>query len=340
LIPSVLAEGLFKAGFFQVLSHPILWESTLAFAAPLLLASVGGCISERSGVVNIGMEGMMLISAFFGAFTVDKVSSLFGLPGSAAAICGVLGAIGAGSLTGWLHAWACVRMRANQVVSGMAINLLALGVTNYLLLTVFQNGSTPANLAGIPSSHVPILGDISFLSLGSIFFSQNVLVYVALASVLAAHVFLFRTKLGLRLRSVGENPDASETAGIDVRRVRHVAVIVSGALCGLAGAYIALNGPNGSFTDNMTAGRGFIALAALIVGRWTPLGALGACLLFGFGASLDNNLSGLTLGTFQVSGSLLDMLPYLITIVAVAGLIGRSAPPAAGGVPYDPAEAE
>lgn len=337
----LLAAGLFDAGVFQTLGRPDLWQATLAAATPLTLAAVGGCISERSGVVNIGLEGMMLLSAFFSAYTVYEVTSHLGISGPFAAAIGVGGGALSGGIAAWLLAFLSVRLRANQIISGMAMNILALGLTNYLLTRVFGEFGTPAGLAGIPAVAVPLLSKIRVFSLGSILFQQNILTYVALALVVVAQIFLFNTTWGLRLRSVGESPIAADTAGIHVKRIRYLAVVTSGVLCGLAGAWLALNGPNGSFIQNMTSGRGFIALAALIVGRWTPIGAMLACLIFAFGQSLDINLSvgtGVTFGSFQVSASLLDMLPYLLTIVAVAGFLGRSSAPAADGVPYDSAE--
>ncbi|HZT96733.1 MAG TPA: ABC transporter permease [Chloroflexota bacterium] len=336
----LLVGGSFwSLGIWNTLRQPLLWQTTLAFSCPLMLAAVGGTISERSGVVNIAMEGMMLVAAFFSAYVADQAGTAWGLGPPEAALAGVAGAIITASLIAWLHAWACIRFHANQVVSGMAINLLALGLTSYLYYTLYGSNGTPSNLAGIPNVHIPALSGISFLSLGSILFQQNPIVYLAFASVVLAHFFLFHTTLGLRIRSVGEHPRAADAAGINVQRLRYLAVILSGALSGLGGAYLALNGPHGLFTDNITGGRGFIALAAMIVGKWTPFGAMGACLLFGFGQALAIQVAGTTLGNFQLSVYIVNMLPYLITIVAVGGLIGRSTPPAADGLPYDPAEA-
>lgn len=335
----IVGGGFGSLGVWNTLEQPLLWQTTLAFACPLMLAAVGGTISERSGVVNIAMEGMMLVAAFFSAYVADKAATLWGFSAPEAALLGVVAAIVSGSLIAWLHAWACIRFQANQVVSGMAINLLALGLTSYLYYTLYGSNGTPGNLAGIPNVNIPVLGGIKFLSLGSIIFQQNPIVYLAFASVILAHFFLFHTTLGLRIRSVGEHPRAADAAGINVQQLRYLAVILSGALSGLAGAYLALNGPHGLFTDDMTGGRGFIALAAMIVGKWTPYGAMAACLLFGFGESLAIQISGTSLGNFQLSVYLVNMLPYLITIVAVGGLIGRSTPPAADGIPYDPAEA-
>ncbi|SRR5579884_21143 len=323
----------------SVLSNPLLWETTLVSATPLVLAAMGGTISERSGVVNIAMEGMMLVAAFFSAYVTDKAASLAGLAPWEAALVGVVGGIVAGCLIAGLHAWASIRFHANQVVTGMAINLLALGLTSYLYYTLYGSQGTPGNLAGIPNWNVPVLSSIKFMSLGPILFQENPITYLAFLSVVLAHIFLFRTRIGLRLRSVGEHPRAADTAGINVQRLRYLAVTLSGGLSGLGGAYLALNGPHGLFSDNMTSGRGFIALAAMIVGKWTPFGAMGACLLFGFGQALAIALAGqLTVGSYQVSVYILNMLPYVITILAVGGLIGRSIPPAADGLPYDPAE--
>jgi simple sugar transport system permease protein len=331
------AGGFWNIGLWNTLSQPLLWQTTLAFSTPLILAAIGGTISERSGVVNVAMEGMMLIACFFSAYAADKAASLAHFSAPEAALAGLVGAVLSGCLLAWLHAWASIRFQANQVVSGMAINLLALGLTSYLYYTLYGSQGTPGNLAGIPNANIPVLGGIKFLSLGSILFQQNPITYLAFASVIGAHYFLFRTTLGLRIRSVGEHPRAADSAGINVQRLRYLAVILSGALSGLAGAYLALNGPHGLFSENMTSGRGFIALAAMIVGKWTPFGAMGACLLFGFGQALAISLSGLTLGSYEVSQYLLNMLPYVVTILVVGGLVGRSTPPAADGIPYDPA---
>jgi general nucleoside transport system permease protein len=335
----VVGGAFCNLGFCQTLATPLLWQSTLKLSAPLILAAVGGTISERSGVVNIAMEGMMLMSAFFSAYIADKSASIAGLSPTAAVAVGVFGGVVVGCLIAWLHAWASIRFFANQIVSGMAINLLALGLTSYLYYTLYGSQGTPPNLAGMGNTNIPVLGGIHFASLGFILFQQNIVIYLAFASVAIAHIFLFRTKLGLRIRSVGEHPRAADTAGIKVQRLRYIAVITSGGLSGLAGAWFSLSGPSGLFTDNMTGGKGFIALAAMILGKWTPIGAMGACLLFGFGEALAVTLgSQLSIAGYQVSVYEVNMLPYVITIVAVAGLIGRSTPPAADGLPYDPAE--
>jgi ABC-type uncharacterized transport system permease subunit len=331
----LLATGFFNNGLWQVFTRPILWQTTLGYSTPLILAALGGTISERSGVVNIAMEGMMLVGAFFSAFTADKVANVLHAPLWAAAGAGVLAAIVTGGLMAYLHGVASIRFRADQIVSGMAINIFALGLTSFLLFTLYGATGTPSNLASIPNANIPVLGSINFLALGTILFQQNPIVYVTLALVVAAHLFLFNTTLGLRIRAVGEHPRAADTAGINVQGLRYFAVILSGLLSGLAGAYLALASAHG-FNENMTSGRGFIALAAMIVGKWTPFGALGACLIFGFGEALEFNLSGQVIGHFTIPDTLVAMLPYIITIIAVAGFIGRSTPPAADGIPYDP----
>ena len=349
LLPHLLAaSGFWNNGFFNDLATPLLWSSMLFFATPLILASTGGVISERSGVVNIAMEGMMLIGAFFGAFTVDKMVFLLHMPAWAGTLLGVLAAIACGTLIAAVHAYLSVWWQANQVVVGMGINLFALGLTSYLFFTIYPNG-TPGNLPGVALVHFPAftvfgihfgsLSNLSFLSLGSILFSQSPITYAAFAAVVLVHIFLFRTKLGLRIRAVGEHPRAADSAGINVQRLRFFAVLLSGALSGLGGAYFSLNQTPGLFSDNLTQGRGFIALAAMIVGRWTPFGALAACLLFGFGFALADQIQGTTIGGFTLSFYLTNMLPFLITIIAVTGIIGRATPPAADGIPYDAAEA-
>ena len=333
----VVASSIFDAAFFRILGRPALWQGTVSLATPLILAAVGGCISERSGVVNIAMEGMMLMGAFFSYYTADKVFTVFGAPAWVGSASGVLAALFVGSVMALILGWTAIRFRANQIVVGVALNLLALGLTSYLYLTLYSI-ATPSNEPGIPNSNIPGLSSIGFLHLGFILFQQNVITYVALIIVVLAYIFLFRTRIGLRIRSVGEHPRAADTAGLHVQRIRYMSVTLSGALSGLAGAFLALQGLNGAFSQNMTSGRGFIALAAMIVGKWNPFGAMAACLLFALGQQLAFNLQGMAVGTYQFSETLTSMIPYLLTIVMVAGLVGRSIPPAADGIPYDPAE--
>jgi ABC-type uncharacterized transport system permease subunit len=300
---------------------PSLWALTLESGVLLLLPALGGVISERSGVVNIAMEGMMLT----GAFTAVVVAKDIGNPWVATVV-----AILAGGFMALLHAIVCIRFHANQIISGVAINILALGGTAFLddKITNFQ-GFNPLPLsAQLPYLHIPLLSQIPFI--GPIFFEQNIIVYVGLFLLVAVNFMLFRTRLGLRIRSVGEHPQAADTAGINVYAIRYGSVISSGLLSGLAGAFLSI-GITNLFDPNMTEGRGFIALAAVVFGKWTPFGAFVACLIFGLGQAVvaDNS-------TLNISRDLLSMLPYILVLVVLAGLVGRSIPPAADGQPYVP----
>jgi ABC-type uncharacterized transport system permease subunit len=346
LVVAMSGQGVWNAGLFQDLANPLLWTGTLIFATPMILASTGGVISERAGVVNIAMEGMMLIGAFFSFMAVDILFDQHHMSAPLAVFLAIVVAMSCGCIIAAVHAWVCVKFHANQVVVGMAINSFALGLTGYLFFTLYPN--PPGNLPGValvrlPSfsllgHHFGSLSDLSFLDLGQIAFGQSPIVYAAFLVVILAHIFLFHTKTGLRIRAVGEHPRAADTAGINVQRLRFFAVVLSGALSGLGGVFFSLNQGPALFNDNMTQGRGFIALAAMIVGKWTPLGALGACLLFGFGLSLAVIIQDNTIGPLALTVNLASMLPFIITIVAVTGIVGRSTPPAADGIPYDPAE--
>jgi simple sugar transport system permease protein len=298
-----------------------LWKATLEASALLLLPALGGVISERSGVVNIAMEGMMLTGAFF-AVVADLA---FQNPWLAALV-----AIIAGGLMALIHAVVSIRFRADQIVSGIAINIFAAGLTLFLVNRIYGLQDIghvgPANL--LPYINVPILDQIPFL--GRVLFQQNVVVYAALILLVVVNVVLFRTRLGLRVRAVGEHPQAADTAGINVYAIRYGAVITSGLLSGLAGAFLAI-GISNTFVPNMTDGRGYIALAAMIFGKWRPVGAFIACLIFGFGQAVYDANS-----VIHVSQYLLSMLPYVLTLIVLAGVVGRSIPPAADGVPYSP----
>src|SRR6266513_2993424 len=254
---------------FRLLFTANLWQATLAAAVLLLLPALGGVISERSGVVNIAMEGMMLTGAFF-AVAVDLAAHNVWIA--------VLGAMLAGGLMALIHAVVSIRYRADQIVSGVAINIFAAGITVFLVNRIYglsDVGQVPSSDA-LPNWHVPILGDIPFL--GRVFFQQNIMVYVALILLVAIQIFLFRTRLGLRVRSVGEHPQAADTAGINVYTLRYGAVVTSGLLSGLAGAFLSIGIAN-TFVPGMTDGRGYIALAAMIFGKWTPIGAFVATLI-------------------------------------------------------------
>jgi ABC-type uncharacterized transport system permease subunit len=267
------------------------------------------------------MEGMMLTGAFF-AVVIDLSLHNMGLA--------VLAAMIAGGLMALIHAVVSIRYRADQIVSGVAINIFAAGVTVFLLNRFFglsDVGSVPANDT-IPTITIPLLSSIPFL--GKIFFQQNLMVYLALILLVVIQLGLFRTRLGLRLRAVGEHPQAADTAGINVYILRYGAVIASGVLSGLAGAFLSIGIAN-TFVPNMTDGRGYIALAAMIFGKWTPIGAFVATLIFGFGQAIyDANSS------IHVSQYLLSMTPYILTLVVLTAVVRRSSPPAADGIPYIP----
>lgn len=306
---------------FRVLTSSDLWQAALQFAALLVLPALGGVISERSGVVNIAMEGMMLTGAYAGAIIALSTHSL---------IVGVIGAMIAGGLMALVHAVVSINFKADQIVSGIAINIAALGLTNYL--NIIQT-----NAQGIPSLpgsvRLPVIswGPLAHIPfLGPVIFQQNIMVYVALAILIGINFLLFRTNIGLRVRAVGEHPEAADTAGINVRLLRYCCVVGSGLLSGLAGAFLSL-GIAGIFNPNMTAGAGYIALAAMIFGKYTPWGTGAACLIFGLGEALSPRLQDT-----GISPYLLSTLPYILTIVALVGLVGRTVAPAADGVPYDP----
>ncbi len=318
---SVGAVAATRAGIGN-LEQVVVWSALVAamlrFATPLIFAALGGVISERSGVVNVGLEGMMLIGAFFGLWGADITNGWVG---------GVLIGVAAGALTGLLFAVFVVSLKANQIVAGMAINLLALGLTGYLLIDIYGTLGTGSGLPQVPDLLLPISGVPFF---GRAFGERNLLIRVALALVAATSIYLFRTSSGLRLRSVGENPLAADTAGISVTLRRYFAVITSGVLASLGGVFLSLGFVH-SFTQSMTAGRGFIALAAVIFGRWRPGGALIAALLFGFSSALAQRLPVFS----PTAATLFQALPYVLTLIAVAGLVGRSRAPAAVGVAYE-----
>ncbi|HXG77087.1 MAG TPA: ABC transporter permease, partial [Gaiellaceae bacterium] len=305
----------------QVFVWSALVAATLRAATPLTFAALGGIVSERSGVVNIGLEGMMLMGAFFGFLGADKLGSWW---------WGILAGVAAGAGLALVHAFISIHLRADQIVSGTAVNFLALGITGYLFIEVYTDQGTPGDVSSIPPISIPGIERLEFL--GPAIGNMHVLIWVALLFVVVTHVVLFRTPLGLRVRSVGEHPRAADTVGISVYAMRYGAVVVSGALAGLGGVYLS-NGITHSFSENMSAGRGFIALAAVIFGRWRPVGAFVACLLFGFTEALALRLPG-AYGEDQAWTTLFRALPYVVTLVVVAGVVGRSIPPAADGKPY------
>ena len=303
----------------RVVVWSALFAAMLRYATPLIFAALGGLFSERSGVINIALEGMLLTGAFFAVLGADLTSSWF---------IGVVIGMAAGGALALIHAIFSVSLRADQIVSGTALNFLAFGLTSYLYLNRYGAEGTPTDLPAVPDVKLPLVDEIPFF--GDIFGQLNLLIWTALAFVLITWVVVFRTPPGLRLRSVGENPLAAETAGLPVVRTRYLAVVTSGVLAGAGGAYLSIGFVH-SFSENMTVGKGFIALAALIFGRWRPGGALAAALLFGFSTALAQRLP-----VFSPSAAtLFQALPYVLTLIAVAGVVGRSIAPAALGRPLE-----
>ena len=286
--------------------------SSIRFSIPYTLAGLGGTYSERSGVVNIGLEGMMLT----GAFTAVAVTNSSGSPW-----LGLLAAIFAGMLLGLIHAVVCVTFKADQIVSGLAIIIFAAGITVFFSWLFFDKTQIQAEAR----LHLPLLHDLAIFEV--LFSEIPPLVFLTAAIVIASHFIIFKTVFGLRLRSVGEHPKAADTLGISVDRMRYTGVIISGALSGMAGAYLSLEHAH-YFVKGISAGRGFIGLASMIFGKWTPFGTAGAGLLFGFGEALKPYLPKV------VPSQFIDMIPYVLTILVLASAVGRATPPAADGIPY------
>ncbi len=325
---------------------PTIAPIMLRAATPIAFAALCGVLCERSGVVNIGIEGVMLASAFVGwvvgvalAPTLGGASELlFGL--TPALVIGLAAALAAGMLISLVHAWLAISIRADQIISGTIINIAAFGLTGYL--NSLLSKSSPVG-AGAFAQFRPPQVLLDFPAVGWIFrmfLAQGPITMSLLVIVVVMQVLLFRSRWGLRTRAVGEHPKAAETVGINVIRLRYRNVVLSGLLAGLAGASLSMEATN-SFQNGMTAGRGFIGLAAMIVGRWTPIGALGAALLFASAQAVSRSISFAPpagqLGDIlrSVPPQFYDALPYLVTIVILAGVIGRSIPPAADGKPYE-----
>ncbi|HLV85000.1 MAG TPA: ABC transporter permease [Devosia sp.] len=307
-------------------------DATLRLSTPLLLACLAGLYSERAGVFDIGLEGKMLAAAF-GAGAVAAVTG--------SAWLGLLAGIGVSVATALLQGAAAISLKGNQLIAGVAINMLAAGLCTFLGQQWFhQGGRTPAlgpngrfSTIDLPFAHelsgIPILGPIY----AELISGHYILVYVAFIMVPVTAYVLYRTRFGLRLRAVGENPKAVDTAGISVNKLRYQAVIITGLLCGLAGAYFSIAQGSG-FGNNMTAGKGFIALAALIFAKWKPLPAMFTCLLFGFLDAAQIRLQGARVFDIEVPVQAIQALPYVLTVVLLAGFIGKAVGPKAGGVPY------
>lgn len=307
--------------------------STLRVSTPLIFCALAGLLSERSGVVDIGLEGKML----FAAFAAGASGALY-----ESTLVAVAAAMGVAILLSWTHGLACVSHRGDQVVSGVAINIIAAGLTVVLGIAWFsQGGQTPpvSSEVRIQALWPALAQSVSQWPwggrlLGEGVLSHNALVYLALALVPVVWWLLFRTRFGLRLRAVGENPQMVDAAGVSVMRLRYAALTLNGMLCGLAGSYLVL-AQSASFSHNMTAGRGFMALAALIFGRWHPVAALWACLLFGFLDAAAIRLQGVVLpGVGEVPVQAIQALPYVLTVVLLAGFIGKAVAPQALGRPY------
>lgn len=299
-----------------------LMQQAIFLAVPLILGALAGIMCERSGVINVAIEGQMLAGAFLGALTASIAHNLG---------VGVLFALVAGGLMGALLAVFSIRYLVNQVVVGVVLNVFALGLTGFAYDMFMKNNADRYNDPGFFGTvKIPVLGDIPVI--GPLLFDANVIVYATYVLIIVIQVALFRTRWGLRTRAVGEHPKAADTVGVNVLRLRYRNVILGGLISGLAGAYFTI-GTVGSFSKNITSGKGFIALAAVIFGRWSPVGALGAALLFGFADALQTVLS-YTQTPVPIPSSFLAMLPYLATIFAVAGLVGRVRAPAADGEPY------
>jgi general nucleoside transport system permease protein len=304
------------------LEDVFVWSALIAamlrFATPLIFAALGGVICERSGVINIGLEGMMLMGCFFGIYGADITGSWIG---------GALIGMAAGAALALVHAVFSIHLRADQVVSGFALNFLALGITGYVFIDHYGDQGTPDDIPRAPNINLPLIKDIDFV--GPAIGHANLLTWLALLLVPLLTLYLFRTTSGLRLRSVGEKPRAADSVGVPVIRTRYLAVISSGVLAALGGVYLSI-AFLGSFSQNLTAGRGYIALAAVIFGAWRPWGALAGALLFGFSSALAQRLPEFS----EQLSVLAQALPYLVTLIVVAGFIGRTRPPASIGVPY------
>jgi len=290
--------------------------ATLRMATPLILCAMGGLFSERSGIIDVGLEGKMLMAAFFAAATASVTGSAW---------LGMLAAIAAAETLALLHGFACITHRGNQVVSGVAINILAAGLAVVLSTAWFQQGGQTPSL-GASARLMPLFWPSA---------GDNILVYVALLSVPLTWWIVGRTRFGLRLRAVGEMPLAVDAAGISVAGLRYRAVMLCGLFTGLAGAYLSI-AQNAGFSRDMTAGQGFIALAAIIFGKWRAFPAFGACLIFGLLDAIAIRLQGVRIpGVGEVPVQLIQALPYLLTMFLLAGFIGRAVAPKAVGIPYE-----
>ena len=317
----VNTTGLKSATWLRVLFGISALNFTLRAAVPLILGALSGILCERSGIINIGIEGMMLAGAFAGF--VAKVATNH-WPLLLSLLFGVVIALVVGGLMGLLHATLSTRFKMDQIISGTVMIILATGFSSYLF---DRNAIAEGKFSAV---HIPFLADIPVI--GPVLFKNPPITYLALILVFVVHYALFYTRWGLRTRAVGEHPRAADTVGINVNRYRYVNTVMGGMLAGLAGGFLVLEAV-GQFQEGMTAGRGFISLAAMIFGNWTPFGALGAAILFGYTQALQNEL--LLAGVTTVPRQFISMLPYVVTIIAVSGFVGRVRPPAAEGKVYE-----
>ena len=318
----MLATNSSVANLDTVVVWSALGAATLRYATPLTFAAIGGLFCERSGVINVALDGMLLTGAYFGIWAVDWSHRWY---------VGLLVAMLAGMVLASIHAVWSIHLKVDQIIAGTALNFLAYGVTGFLFIQKYGDTGTPGDITdySIPDVHLGFLSDVYFI--GPILGQVNLMIWLSVVLLFVTYVAVFRTPFGLRLRAVGEHPRAADTVGISVYRTRYVAVILSGAIAAMGGAYLSIGFVH-SFSEQMTFGIGFIGLAALIFGKWRPFGAWGAALLFGFSSALADRLPSAYGNEW---GTLFQSLPYVLTLVAVAGVIGRSIPPAAVGRPYD-----
>ncbi|HDD25169.1 MAG TPA: ABC transporter permease [Chloroflexi bacterium] len=303
--------------------------SALLRSVPIALAALSGVLCERCAVINIGIEGMMLVGAFFATLMGSLAANIWGWPTWLSLTFGLLSAIVVGGLLGLFLAVMAIRFRVDQIVAGTAINILGTGLTSFLsarILAEFQELNNPGLFSKVP---LPLLSRIPVL--GPVFFEQNILVYLLFVLLFVIHMMLFYTRWGLRTRAVGEHPRAADTLGVNVFKIRYINVMLGGMVGGLAGAFLTL-GSVGRFDELMTAGKGFIGLAAMIFGNWMPFGAFGAALIFGFADALQTKLAIMEV---PIPSQFLLMAPYLVTMIALAGVVGEVAAPAADGQPYE-----
>lgn len=307
------------------LNEVVVWSAllaaTLRYATPLVYAAIGGLYCERSGVVNVALEGMLLTGAYFGIWADDFSHSW---------LLAIVVAAAAGAALATIHAVWSIQFKVDQIISGTALNFLALGITGYLFIQHYGDQGTPGNISqyGIPDIHIGFMKNWYFV--GPILGQLNLMIWLSFVLLIATYVIVFRTPFGLRLRAVGEHPRAADTVGISVYKTRYIAVIASGAIAAMGGAYLSIGFVH-SFNQGMTNGTGFIGLAALVFGKWRPFPTWGATLLFGFSSALADRLPTAYGNQW---GTLFQALPYLLTLIAVAGVIGRSIAPAASGRPY------